>query len=171
MPNALEIYEPSLSVASYSKSLGLPGERIGYVAVNPLFPSVEELMGALIFLNRTLGYINAPALMQRLIPLSGQNHLGRIEYQKKRDVFYNALTEYGYSVVKPQGAFYMFPKSPIEDDLAFVTDLQQNFHILTVPGRGFGKRGFFRISYCVEMEAIERSLPGFAAAAKKYGLS
>jgi aspartate aminotransferase len=128
-------------------------------------------MGALIFLNRTLGYINAPALMQRLIPLAGENHVGPKEYQKKRDLLYEALTECGYSMARPQGAFYMFPQSPIEDDLAFVLDLQQNFHILTVPGRGFGKRGYFRISYCVEMEVIERALPAFSKAAKKYGLS
>jgi len=170
-PNIYEIYDPSISVTAYSKSLGVPGERIGYLAVSPLFPEREELMGALIFLNRTLGYINAPALMQRLIPLAGENHVGPKEYQKKRDLLYKALTEYGYSMARPQGAFYMFPQSPIEDDLAFVLDLQQNFHILTVPGRGFGKSGYFRISYCVEMEVIERALPGFAKAAKKYGLT
>ena len=171
LPNVFEMYEPSISVTSYSKSLGVPGERIGHIAVNPQFPGAQELMGALIFVNRTLGYINAPALMQRLLPLSGENHVGREQYQKKRDLLYQELTEYGYALVKPQGAFYMFPKSPIDDDLAFVMDLQNTFHVLTVPGRGFGKRGYFRISYCVEMDVIERSLPGFAAAAKKYGLS
>ena len=171
LPNIFKIYEPCISITSYSKSLGLPGERIGYVAVNPLMPGAGELMGALIFLNRTLGYINAPAIMQRLIPLSGDNHLGTQQYQEKRDVLYGALTDYGYSVVKPQGAFYMFPRTPIDDDLAFVTDLQHNFRILTVPGRGFGKFGYFRISYCINMDVIERSLEGFAAAAKKYGLS
>lgn len=169
-PNVFEIYEPSISVTAYSKSLGIPGERIGYLAVNPLYPGAEELMGAMVFLNRTLGYINAPALMQRLIPLAGENHVGPKEYQKKRDLLYETLIECGYSVVKPQGAFYMFPHSPIEDDLAFVSDLQQTFHILTVPGRGFGKRGYFRISYCVELNVIERALPGFGEAAKKYGL-
>ena len=109
--------------------------------------------------------------MQRLIPLAGEDKVGPKEYQKKRDILYKSLTESGYSVVKPQGAFYMFPQSPIADDLAFVTDLQDSFHILTVPGRGFGKSGYFRISYCVDMTVIERSLPGFAEAARKYGLS
>ncbi|MBW2039974.1 MAG: pyridoxal phosphate-dependent aminotransferase [Deltaproteobacteria bacterium] len=169
-PAIFEIYEPSISVTSYSKSLGVPGERIGYVAINPLFPGVEEVMGALIFLNRTLGYINAPALIQRLVPLAGENHVGPKEYQRKRDLLYQALVECGYSVVKPQGAFYMFPQSPIKDDLTFVKDLQQSFHILTVPGRGFGKKGYFRISYCVDIKVIEQALPGFAEAAKKYGL-
>ena len=169
-PNVFEFYVPSISVVSYSKSLGIPGERIGYVAINPRYSGAQEMMGAMIFLNRTLGYINAPALMQRLLPLSGTNHVGPREYQRKRDLLYRALTEYGYSLIKPQGSFYMFPRTPIEDDLAFVFDLQQSFHILTVPGRGFGKEGYFRIAYCVEMDVIERSLPGFERAARKYGL-
>jgi aspartate aminotransferase len=117
-----------------------------------------------------LGYVNAPALMQRLLPLAGIDHVGASEYQRKRDLLYRALTEYGYSVGKPQGAFYMFPRTPIKDDLAFVSDLQESFHILTVPGRGFGKEGYFRIAFCVDTEVIERSLPGFDKAAKKYGL-
>jgi aspartate aminotransferase len=169
-PNVFEIYEPTISVVSYSKSLGVPGERIGYAAVNPLYAGAEELMEAMIFLNRTLGYINAPALMQRLLPLAGTNHVGPKEYQQKRDLLYEALSAYGFAVTKPQGSFYMFPRSPIEDDLAFVFDLQESFHILTVPGRGFGKEGYFRIAYCVEMDVIERSLPAFEQAAKKYGL-
>jgi aspartate aminotransferase len=170
LPTVFEIYEPSISVVSYSKSLSIPGERIGYVAINPLYAGAEEVIGAMIFANRTLGYVNAPALMQRLLPLAGANHVGPREYQQKRDLLYEALTEYGYSLIRPQGAFYMFPRTPIDDDLAFVTDLQETFHILTVPGRGFGKGGYFRIAYCVAMEVIERSLPGFEKAAKKYGL-
>ena len=169
-PNVFEFYEPAISVVSYSKSLGISGERIGYAAVNPRYAETEEIMGAMIFLNRTLGYINAPALMQRLLPLSGTDHVGPREYQRKRDLLCGALTEYGYSLIKPQGSFYMFPRTPIEDDLAFVLDLQQNFHILTVPGRGFGTEGYFRICYSVDLEVIERSLPGFEGAAKKYGL-
>jgi aspartate aminotransferase len=170
LPSVFEIYEPSISVVSYSKSLSIPGERIGYAAINPLYAGAEEVMGAMIFTNRTLGYVNAPALMQRLLPLVGTDHVAPIEYQKKRDLLYRALTEYGYSVGKPQGAFYMFPRTPSKDDLAFVSDLRENFHILTVPGRGFGKEGYFRIAYCVDTEVIERSLAGFDKAAKKYGL-
>ncbi|OGP94598.1 MAG: aspartate aminotransferase [Deltaproteobacteria bacterium RBG_16_54_18] len=170
LPTVFAHYEPAISVVSYSKSLGVPGERIGYVAINPAYAGGEELMGAMIFLNRTLGYINAPALMQRLLPLAGANHVGVKEYQRKRDLLYGALSAYGFTVNKPQGAFYMFPRTPIKDDLAFVMDLQESFHILTVPGRGFGKEGYFRIAYCVEMDVIERSLPGFEQVAKKYGL-
>ena len=169
-PNVFEVYEPTISVVSYSKSLGVAGERLGYAAVNPLYAGAEELMGAMIFLNRTLGYINAPALMQRLLPLAGSNHVGPKEYQQKRDLLYGTLTDYGFAVTKPQGAFYMFPRTPIEDDLTFVMDLQESFHVLTVPGRGFGKEGYFRIAYCVEMNVIEGSLQGFKQAAKKYGL-
>jgi len=170
LPSVFEIYEPSISVVSYSKSLSIPGERIGYAAINPLYRGAEEVFGAMIFTNRTLGYVNAPALMQRVLPLLGTDHVAPIEYQKKRDLLYRALTEYGYAVGKPQGAFYMFPRTPLKDDLAFVSDLQENFHILTVPGMGFGKEGYFRIAYCVDTEVIERSLPGFEKAAKKYGL-
>jgi aspartate aminotransferase len=170
LPNVFEIYEPSLSIVSYSKSLSIPGERIGYAAINPLYAGAEEVIAAMIFTTRTLGYVNAPALMQRLLPLAGTDRAAPIEYQRKRDLLYRALTEYGYSMVKPQGAFYLFPRAPIQDDLAFVSDLQESFHILTVPGRGFGKEGYFRIAYCVDTEVIERSLPGFERAAKKYGL-
>ena len=168
--NVFNFYEATVSVFSYSKSLNIPGERIGYVAVNPLFSGARELIDALIFTTRILGFVNAPALMQRLIPLAGYDQVEIKNYQRKRDLLYEALTEFGYEVVKPGGAFYMFPKTPIEDDMAFVADLQRNFHILTVPGRGFGRGGHFRISYCVEMEVIERSLEGFREAAKKYGL-
>lgn len=168
--NVFDFYEVTVSVFSYSKSLNIPGERIGYVAVNPLFSGARELIDALIFTTRILGFVNAPALMQRLIPLAGYDQVEIRNYQRKRDLLYEALMEFGYEVVKPGGAFYMFPKTPIEDDMAFVADLQRNFHILTVPGRGFGRGGHFRISYCVEMEVIERSLEGFREAAKKYGL-
>ncbi|RLA81259.1 MAG: pyridoxal phosphate-dependent aminotransferase [Deltaproteobacteria bacterium] len=168
--NVFNFYEATVSVFSYSKSLNIPGERIGYVAINPLFSGAGELMDALTFTTRSLGFVNAPALMQRLIPLARYEQAAIKNYQRKRDLLYEALTEFGYEVVKPGGAFYMFPKTPIEDDMAFVADLQRNFHILTVPGRGFGRGGHFRISYCVEMEVIERSLEGFREAAKKYGL-
>jgi len=168
--NIFQFYEATISVVSYSKSLNIPGERIGYVAVNPLFSGAKELMEALIFTNRVLGFVNAPALMQRLIPLAGRDHVEIEAYQRRRDTLYEALKSFGYQVVKPQGAFYMFPRSPIKDDVAFVVDLQQNFHILTVPGRGFGREGHFRISYCVDMGVIERALPAFKQAAEKYGL-
>jgi aspartate aminotransferase len=169
LPIAFHYYPHTLRVTSHSKDLALPGERIGYVAVSPQCEDLDELMSALVFANRTLGFVNAPALMQRLVASLQRNSVNIREYEDKRDLFYDSLVSFGYDVVKPQGAFYIFPKAPIEDDLAFVKDLQSR-RILTVPGRGFGKPGYFRIAYCVEKKVIEGALPGFREIALKYGL-
>ena len=169
LPIAFHYYPHTLRVTSHSKDLALPGERIGYVAVSPQCEDLDELMSALVFANRTLGFVNAPALMQRLVASLQRNSVNIREYEDKRDLFYDSLVSFGYEVVKPQGAFYIFPKTPIEDDLAFVKDLQSR-RILTVPGRGFGKPGHFRIAYCVEKKMIQGALPGFREIALKYGL-
>lgn len=168
-PIAFRYYPNTLRVTSHSKDLSLPGERIGYIAVHPECEDVEDLMAAIVFANRTLGFVNAPALMQRLVAPLQRNSINIKEYEEKRDLFYFSLISYGYEVVKPQGAFYLFPKSPIEDDLAFVQELQSR-RILTVPGRGFGKPGYFRISYAVENRVIEKALPGFKEVAEKYAM-
>jgi aspartate aminotransferase len=162
-------YEHSIVVTSHSKDLALPGERIGYIAVSPQMPDAALLIEALTFANRTLGFVNAPALMQRAI--IGLQHVS-IDvqwYQRKRDTLFDNLTKMGYSIVKPSGAFYMFPQTPIPDDVEFVRALQQE-NILTVPGRGFGRAGYFRIAYCVDDRTIEKALPGFARVAQAYGL-
>jgi aspartate aminotransferase len=169
IPIHFHYYPHTIRITSYSKDLSLPGERIGYVAVSPLCEDADELIPALIFANRTLGFVNAPALMQRLIAPLQRNSVDINIYEEKRDLFYNALKAFGYQVVKPQGAFYLFPKAPIEDDAAFVKELQSK-RILTVPGRGFGKPGYFRIAYCVEKKMIEGALPGFKESAEKYGI-
>ena len=169
LPIAFHYYPHTLRVTSHSKDLALPGERIGYVAVSPQCEDLDELMSALVFANRTLGFVNAPALMQRLVASLQRNSVDIREYEDKRDLLYDSLVSFGYEVVKPKGAFYIFPKAPIEDDLAFVKDLQSR-RILTVPGRGFGKPGYFRIAYCVEKKVIEGALPGFREIALKYGL-
>jgi len=169
LPAAFHYYPHTLRVTSHSKDLALPGERIGYVAVNPRCEAVDEMMAALIFANRTLGFVNAPALMQRLVAPLQRNSVNVREYEEKRDLIYRALRSFGYQVVKPQGAFYLFPKAPIEDDLTFIKALQAK-RILTVPGRGFGKPGYFRIAYCVERKVIEGALPGFKESAEEYGL-
>ena len=169
LPIAFHYYPHTLRVTSHSKDLALPGERIGYVAVSPQCEDLDELMSALVFANRTLGFVNAPALMQRLVASLQRNSVNIREYEDKRDLLYDSLVSFGYEVVKPKGAFYIFPKAPIEDDLAFVKDLQSK-RILTVPGRGFGKPGYFRIAYCVEKKVIEGALPGFREIALKYGL-
>jgi len=168
-PSVLPHHAHSIIVASHSKDLSLPGERIGYLAVSPNCKQRQELVNGFIFCNRTLGYVNAPALMQRIVRHLQQISVPVAEYQRKRDFLYSNLIEMGYSVAKPQGAFYMFPMSPLEDDVAFVRELQQ-MRVLTVPGRGFGSPGYIRISYCVDDKTIEGSLDGFRKAARKFNL-
>lgn len=169
-PHIFHHHVRSIVATSHSKDLGLAGERIGFIAANPSYEGVSELMDGFNFCNRTLGFVNAPALMQHLV-----RHLQGVTvdvtgYERKRDFLYQHLTEMGYSMVKPQGAFYIFPRSPIEDDVAFVRELQKR-NVLVVPGNGFGAPGHFRISYCVDDRTIEGSLPGFREAAKQFGLA
>ena len=168
-PQVFPHYANTVVVHSHAKDLALPGERIGYIAVNPEYSSVEELADGLTFCNRSLGFVNAPALMQHVVRVLQGVSVDAGDYQRKRDFLYGSLTELGYSVTKPQGAFYLFPKSPVDDDTAFVDALQE-WNVLTVPGRGFGTPGYFRISYCVEDRVIEGSLEGFAKAAERFGL-
>jgi len=168
LPIPFHHYPHTIRVTSHSKDLSLAGERIGYIAVNPLCEEVDELISAIVFALRTLGFVNAPALMQRLVAPLQRNSVNIREYEEKRDLFYNSLISFGYDVVKPQGAFYLFPRAPIEDDLVFVKELQSK-KILTVPGRGFGKPGHFRIAYAVDKKVIEAALPGFKEVVEKYG--
>ncbi|HAX45949.1 MAG TPA: pyridoxal phosphate-dependent aminotransferase [Nitrospina sp.] len=159
-PNILELYENSIYITSHSKDLALPGERIGYVAVHPKCADGDNLMSGLIFCNRVLGFVNAPALIQRAVKNVQDVSVDAEMYRKKRDFLYGELTRIGYSVVKPQGAFYLFPKSPIEDEVAFVQKLAEK-KVLVVPGRGFGSPGYFRISYCVPDKVLKGSIRGF----------
>jgi aspartate aminotransferase len=167
LPIAFHHYPHTIRVTSHSKDLSLAGERIGYLAVSPLCEEVDELISAIVFAIRTLGFVNAPALMQRLVAPLQRNSVNITEYEEKRDLFYNALKSFGYDVVKPQGAFYLFPKTPIEDDLAFVKELQSK-RILTVPGRGFGWPGNFRIAFCVDDATIVNSMKGFEETFKEF---
>jgi aspartate aminotransferase len=162
-------YQNTVVVTSHAKDLALPGERIGYIAIHPEYPDREELSNGATFCNRTLGFVNAPALMQHLVRSLQGVSVDVADYQRKRDYLYTQLTELGYSVTKPQGAFYLFPKSPLDDDVAFVDALQE-WNVLAVPGRGFGTPGYFRISYCVEDPVLEGAMNGFARAAEKLGL-
>jgi aspartate aminotransferase len=168
-PNVFRLIGNSIVVTSHSKDLSIPGERIGYIAVNPIAADPQDIMNGLTFCNRTIGFVNAPALMQRAVAKLQRVCVDLNDYQEKRDLFYNSLTEMGYQMVKPQGAFYLFPKSPIEDDVAFVREAQKK-NILIVPGSGFGAPGYFRIAYCVEKKIIENSLAGFRELAKEHGL-
>ena len=162
-PDIFKHHKRTIVATSHSKDLALPGERIGYIAVNPNCNNKEQLMGALVFCNRVLGFINAPALMQHIVANLQATTVDVAEYQQKRDFLYSALVNMGYDLVKPQAAFYMFPKSPIKDDVEFVGLLKKH-KVLTVPGVGFGLEGFFRISYCLEDDTLTGSLPGLEAA-------
>lgn len=159
----------AIIVTSHSKDLALPGERIGYLAANPAMDDVDKFMEGAIFCNRVLGFVNAPALMQRLISGLQEESVDIGDYQAKRDVLFNHLTSLGFRMVKPQGGFYLFPESPLEDDVAFAR-LTQEHRVLVVPGQGFGAPGYFRIAYCVPMETIRASLPAWEKIARDAGL-
>jgi len=168
-PSPLNHYTQSFVVASHSKDLGLAGERIGYIAMHPECRPHDELIDGIIYCQRTLGFVNAPALMQHLVRNLQDESVSIAEYQRKRDFLYGHLTEMGYRMLKPQGAFYLFPKTPIEDDVAFVRELLE-WKVLTSPGVGFGLPGYFRICYSVDDRTLEGSLTGFRKAAEKYHL-
>jgi len=167
VPSIFQVYPYSLLVTSYSKDLSLPGERIGFIAVNPRMDNWKEVVDGLTFCNRILGFVNAPALMQRILPQLQGVSVNISEYQRKRDLLCQGLSEAGYSFIKPEGAFYLFPKSPIPDDVLFVQELLKE-NILAVPGTGFGTPGYFRLAYCVEDRVIERSMEGFQRTIRKF---
>jgi aspartate aminotransferase len=158
-----KFYENTIVANSFSKDLSLAGERIGYLGINPQCDSAQEIFEAASFCTRTLGFVNAPALMQRTITHVLEAKVDIDQYKKRRDYLYRELTAIGYEIPKPEGAFYMFPKCPIEDDIKFINILKDNL-VLTTPGSGFGKPGYFRISFCVPMETIINSIPKFKKA-------
>ena len=170
LPHVFAHIDNAVIVTSHSKDLALPGERIGYLAANPRMTHGDLFIEGAVFCNRTLGFVNAPALMQRLVARLQRHSVDIDAYQEKRDILYHYLTEMGFSLMRPAGAFYLFPRSPFADDVEFVR-LAQQHHILLVPGAGFGAPGFFRIAYCVDKEMIERSLPAWRNLAKEAGLS
>ncbi len=167
VPSILSIFKNSFVVNSFSKSLGLAGERIGYVAASSRIEGIETLMNALTFCNRTLGFVNAPALFQKVIYDALDAQVDIEDYKLKRDMLYENLTRLGFECVKPQGAFYLFPKALMEDDVEFVKRAI-NHNLLLVPGSGFGCPGYFRISYCVELDVIERSIAAFEKLAAEF---
>jgi len=169
VPCLLKYYDNTFIGYSYSKSLSLPGERIGYVVINTLMDSFEEMTSALSIANRILGFVNAPSLFQRVIAKSLDSEVDVSIYKKNRDLLHNHLISLGFTCVKPQGAFYLFPKSPIEDDKKFCADAKQ-FNLLLVPGSAFGCPGHVRLSYCISYEKIENSLQAFDKLAALYNL-
>lgn len=153
----------SIVLSSYSKDLSLPGERIGYLAVHPEIEEKAVLLGALTLANRILGFVNAPALMQRVVAKLQDVSVDSSIYTRRRELFCTILTEAGYDFVPPKGAFYIFPKSPIADDVAFCAILQEH-KILAVPGCGFGAPGYFRLAFCISDDVIKRSAEPFQKA-------
>lgn len=167
-PSHMLYYGNSILVTSHSKDFSLPGERIGYIGVHPELSDCDSLVDAMTFCNRVLGFVNAPAIWQRV---AGQCQEASVDiewYRVKRDIFYEGLKSIGYSLVKPQGAFYIFPEAPGGDDKKFVEAAREK-NLLLVPGSGFGTPGYFRISFCaVTEETIKKSLPIFEALYREF---
>lgn len=169
IPCVFGFYKNSIIVNSFSKSHALPGERIGYIAVNDRIEDSSKLINGLVFCNRTLGFVNAPAFMQRVVEKTVSESVDIKKYLTRRDILYNHLVTLGFECVKPAGAFYLFPRSPVENDVEFVRKAQQ-FNLLLVPGSGFGCPGYFRMSYCIDLDTIKRSLPAFEKLAREFDM-
>ena len=166
-PSIFNCYDESIIVTSYSKDISIPGERIGFAAVNPKASYREALLAGMTLANRILGFVSASALMQRVVADIQGACVDVSEYARKRDLLCDGLAECGYEFVRPSGAFYLFPRTPVPDDVKFVQALQEEM-ILTVPGSGFGGSGHFRIAYCVADETIRRSIPGFGRVMERF---
>ena len=168
VPYLMNYYDNTLVCYSYSKSLSLPGERIGYIAVSDHIKDWKNVYAAVCGAGRVLGYVCAPSLFQKVIARC-QGQVSDVSvYKKNRDILYNALTEYGYRCIKPDGAFYLFVES-LEKDAAAFSEKAKEFQLLLVPADSFGTPGFVRISYCVSTKQIEDSLPAFKKLAESYG--
>ncbi len=168
LPSIFGVYPDTLLVTSFSKDLSIPGERLGYVAVSPRAGGRGELVGAMVLANRILGFVNAPALMQRVVANLTEVAVDIAPYARRRDLFSDLLARAGFEFVKPKGAFYLFPRAPGGDDLALVARLKEE-NILAVPGRGFGRPGYFRLAFCVPEAVIEAAAPGFVRVREALG--
>ncbi len=167
VPSIFAFYKETIMTTSYSKDISIPGERIGFIAVNTEATYKTDLLNGLALANRILGFVNAPALMQRVVgALQGAN-VDISAYSRKRDLLCDGLSDCGYEFVKPPGAFYLFPKTPDPDDVNFVQSLQEEL-ILTVPGSGLAGPGHCRIAFCVDDETIINAMPGFRRVMEKY---
>ncbi|WP_085828951.1 pyridoxal phosphate-dependent aminotransferase [Clostridium massiliodielmoense] len=167
LPNILSIFKNTIIINSFSKSLGLAGERIGYIAVSSNIQNVDTLISALSFCNRTLGFVNAPALFQKVVSDSLDAKVDISAYEKRRNFLYENLTKLGFECVKPEGAFYLFPKTLIDDDVEFVKRAMK-YNLLLVPGSGFGCPGYFRLSYCVDFNMIKNSIQAFEKLVQEF---
>jgi len=166
VPETLCIVSRAVLAWSWSKAMAISGERIGYLAIPPRLPEAAALRNACTFANRVLGYINAPAIWQLVVAQTADATVDVSLYQAKRDLLCDALNAMGYQAPRPQGSYYVFPKTPIADDIAFIRLLQEE-GILAVPGSGFGRGGYMRLSLTIARGDLERSLPGFERALRK----
>jgi len=167
VPYITKYYDNTFVVYSYSKSLSLPGERIGYVVVPDKMEDSQNVKTALTIANRIIGCVNAPSLMQKVVMECINEQTDIKTYDENRKTLYNALTSYGFECIKPQGAFYLFVKSPIEDEKEFCTQAKK-LNLLFVPGSSFGCPGYVRIAYCVSKDMIQKSLPAFKKLSELY---
>ncbi len=167
VPYITKYYKNTFIGYSYSKTLSLPGERIGYLVVPSEMDDYEEIFGALGVANRVLGYVNAPSLFQKVISECLNDTSDFSVYEENKNILYKALREYGYECVEPKGAFYMFPKCFIEDDKAFCESAKK-YRLIIVPGSTFSCPGYFRISYCVDKNTVLNSLESFRLFAESY---
>ncbi len=169
VPFIMNYYADSVVCYSFSKSLSIPGERIGYIAVNNAMDDCAEVYSGVCGAGRALGYVCAPNLFQQLVAGALDKTADISVYKGNRDMLCGALTEYGFEVVKPDGAFYLFVKSPEEDASAFA-ERAKEYELLIVPADSFGVKGYVRIAYCVSPDTVKRSLPAFRKLAKSYKL-
>jgi aspartate aminotransferase len=165
-PETFGVLRRAVVAWSWSKAMAIPGERIGYLAIPPHLPEAVALRNACTFANRILGYINAPAIWQLVVGRVPDATVDVSQYQAKRDILCDALTSMGYDAPRPQGSFYVFPRTPLADDVAFIRLLQAE-GILAVPGAGFGRSGYMRLSLTISKEELVRSLPGFERALRR----
>lgn len=168
LPDIFTCHSQTILADSFSKSLSIPGERLGYLAIHPDIEDGAELMDGLVFSNRVLGFVNAPATPQQVLGRIAGLFVDASGYERRRDLLCDGLARAGYTFHKPEGAFYLFPRSPLRDEVPFVQALLEE-GVLVVPGSGFGRGGHFRIAYCVEEQTIERALPVFAKVLKRSG--
>ena len=167
VPYVTKYYNNSFIVYSYSKSLSLAGERIGYVVVPSELENSEEMIEAVTISNRIIGCVNAPSLIQKVIPYCLEEKVDIESYNKNRNLLYEILTQNKFKCVKPQGAFYLFLKTPIEDDKEFC-NIAKKYNLLFVPGSSFACSGYVRIAYCVSYEMIENSRKAFEKLSKEF---
>ncbi len=170
VPYVPNYYKNTIVVYSFSKSLSLPGDRIGYFVLPSELDGYSEIFQASEVATRVLGFVNAPALQQKVVAECCDELTDVVFYDANRELLYQSLTEYGYECIKPQGAFYLFVKALEQDDKAFCKKAQQ-YRLLLTPATGFGCPGYVRIAYCVSRETILNSLPSFQELAKSYGIT